>query len=140
MVVTPDMVEKYEVTSCTHCCADLSHAPVVDIERRQIFDLPPIELQVTEHQAQIKKCTTCGKSSKTTFSDDIGKGAQYRTNIQAILTYFNQYQLLPFQRFTAMRSIESDSTLQRYREVLVEDEFSGTRPYVTFSRLFYPKE
>ena len=23
MVETPDMLEKYEVTSCTHCCADL---------------------------------------------------------------------------------------------------------------------
>jgi transposase len=49
MVVTPDIVEEYEVTSCTHCCADLSHAPIIDVARRQIFDLPPIELQVTEH-------------------------------------------------------------------------------------------
>jgi transposase len=102
MVVTPDIVEKYEVTSCTHCCADLSHAPIIDVERRQIFDLPPIELQVTEHQAQIKQCTTCGKSSKATFPDNIGKGAQYGTKIQAILTYFNQYQLLPYQRTQEM--------------------------------------
>ena len=102
MVVTPDIVEKYKVTSCTHCCADLSHAPIIDVERRQIFDLPPIELQVTEHQAQIKQCTTCGKSSKATFPDNIGKGAQYGTKIQAILTYFNQYQLLPYQRTQEM--------------------------------------
>jgi len=102
MVVKPDVVEKHGITACTHCCADLSHAPVIDVERRQIFDLPPITLQVTEHQAHIKHCKTCGKNSKATFPDGIGKGAQYGTNIQAILTYFNQYQLLPYQRTQEM--------------------------------------
>jgi len=102
MVDTPDIVETYEITSCSHCLADLSHAPVVDVERRQIFDLPPIELEVTEHQAHIKQCTSCGKSSKAMYPDTIGKGAQYGTNIQAILTYFNQYQLLPYQRTQEM--------------------------------------
>lgn len=102
MVAMPNIVEKYDITSCTHCCADLSHAPVIDVERRQVFDLPPVELKVTEHQAQIKQCTTCGKSSKAKFPVAIGKGAQYGTNIQAILTYFNQYQLLPYQRTQEM--------------------------------------
>ena len=81
MVATPDIVEKHKITSCTHCCADLYHAPVIDVERRQVFDLPPVELQITEHQAQIKQCTTCGEISKATFPDDVGKGAQYGTNI-----------------------------------------------------------
>jgi len=102
MVAIPDIVEKYDITSCKHCCADLSNAPVIDIERRQVFDLPPVELEVTEHQAQIKQCATCGKSSKAKFPATIGKGAQYGTNIQAILTYFNQYQLLPYQRTQEM--------------------------------------
>jgi len=37
-----------------------------------------------------------------TITTSIGKGAQYGTNIQAILTYFNQYQLLPYQRTQEM--------------------------------------
>ena len=85
-----------------HCCADLSHAPIVDVERRQIFDLSPISLEVTEHQAQIKHCKIYNKNSKATFPDGVGKGAQYGSNIQAILTYFNQYQLLPYQRTQEM--------------------------------------
>lgn len=28
ILVTPDIVEKYEVMSCIHCCADLYHTPV----------------------------------------------------------------------------------------------------------------
>lgn len=48
--------------------------------------------------------------------------------------YFNP------QRFTVIRSIETDKTLARFREVLAEEEFAGIRPFVKFSRLFYPKE
>jgi len=102
MVATPDIVKQHAITSCTHCCADLSHAPIIDVERRQTFDLPPIELEVTEHQAQIKHCEICNKNSKATFPEGVCKGAKYGSNIQAILTYFNQYQLLPYQRTQEM--------------------------------------
>jgi transposase len=102
MVATPNIIKKHAITSCMHCCADLSHAPIIDVEHRQTFDLPPIELEVTEHQAQIKHCKICNKNSKASFPDGVGKGAQYGSNIQAILTYFNQYQLLPYQRTQEM--------------------------------------
>ena len=44
MVATPDIIEKHDITSCIHCCADLSHVPVIGVERRQVFDLPPVKL------------------------------------------------------------------------------------------------
>jgi len=102
MVDEPDFTVEYKVTVCTHCSADLSQTPVADIERRQVFDLPPITLQVTEHQAQIKHCSTCGEKNKAVFGEGIQKGTQYGTQIQAILTYFSQYQLLPYQRTQEM--------------------------------------
>lgn len=102
MVDKPDLIVEYKVTACTHCCADLSRAPVADIECRQVFDLPPIALQVTEHQAQIKHCTACGEKNKAPFAEGIHKGTQYGTQIQAILSYFSQYQLLPYYRTQEM--------------------------------------
>jgi len=48
--------------------------------------------------------------------------------------YFNS------QRFTVIRSIETDKTLRRFREVLEENEFEQIRPFIKLSRLFYPKE
>lgn len=102
MVDKPDFIVEYNVTACTHCCADLSRAPVVDIECRQVFDLPPITLQVTEHQAQTKHCTACGEKNKAPFAQGLQKGTQYGTQVQAILTYFSQYQLLPYHRTQEM--------------------------------------
>ena len=102
MVDNPDFIVENKVTACTHCSADLSQTPIVDIERRQVFDLPPVALQVTEHQAQIKHCTACGEKNKAPFAEGIQKGTQYGTQIQAILSYFSQYQLLPYQRTQEM--------------------------------------
>lgn len=102
MVATPDFIEEHKVTVCEHCSECLSAAQIIDIERRQVFDLPPIALQVTEHQAQIKQCATCGGKTKAHFPAGIGKGTQYGSKIQAILTYFSQYQLLPYLRTQEM--------------------------------------
>jgi len=102
MVETPDFTEKYEVSICAHCSENLSDIDAIGIERRQVFDLPPIALQVTEHQAEIKQCIACGGKTKARFPVGLQKGTQYGTQIQAILTYFNQYQLLPYQRTQEM--------------------------------------
>ncbi|NQZ83175.1 MAG: hypothetical protein HRT52_19390 [Colwellia sp.] len=48
--------------------------------------------------------------------------------------YFNA------QRFTVVRSSETDKTLHRFREVLTETEFENIKPFVRLSRLFSPTE
>ena len=36
--------------------ADLAGAPEVGMERRQVFDLPPMTVRVTEHQLIARRC------------------------------------------------------------------------------------
>ncbi|MCP3764389.1 DUF6444 domain-containing protein [Domibacillus sp. A3M-37] len=48
----PDYEIGYPVSSCSKCGTDLSSQPVRALEKRQVWDLPPLSLEVTEHQAE----------------------------------------------------------------------------------------
>jgi hypothetical protein len=64
LVADPQERLRHEPGPCVGCGADLTDAPEVGLERRQVFDLPPITVRVTEHQLISRRCacgaTTCG--------------------------------------------------------------------------------
>ncbi|MDQ7036101.1 MAG: IS66 family transposase zinc-finger binding domain-containing protein [Anaerolineae bacterium] len=88
----------HHVRTCSNCQADLSHVEVTEIEKRQVFDVPPIEIEVTEHQAEIKCCSTCGKRVKADFPEGLNATVQYGNRLKAQAVYLNSYQLLPLAR------------------------------------------
>ena len=55
----PDQIVTHTPEACRSCGDDLDQAPVVGEQSRQVFDLPPIALVVTEHRAQQRACG-CG--------------------------------------------------------------------------------
>ena len=67
-------------------------------ERRQVFDIPPVQFVVTEHQAEIKDCTQCGERVKAQFPDEVKGPVQYGPGFQAQVAYWSGYQLLPVAR------------------------------------------
>lgn len=97
MVSEPHYIEVYHVETCPDCHSDLSHVEVTEIERRQVFDVPPIEIEVTEHQAEIKYCL-CGARVKARFPEGINRAVQYGNRLRAQAVYLNSYQLLPLAR------------------------------------------
>ena len=62
----PDEVVVHVPGACRSCGGDLSSAPVVGEQVRQVFDLPPIELVVAEHRAQQRACG-CGAVTTASF-------------------------------------------------------------------------
>jgi transposase len=94
----PDHIEHHPVSSCPHCMIDLRDIALCGIEKRQVFDVPPVRLEVTEHQAEIKRCPDCGQEVKGHFPAEVSQPAQYGLRLKAQAVYLNNYQLLPLAR------------------------------------------
>jgi transposase len=95
---TPDLVIMHPVDYCQHCQRDLSEVESLQVERRQVIDLPPKRVLVIEHQAQQKCCPACQQISLAAFPDDVRAPVQYGAAIGAVGVYLVQQQLLPYER------------------------------------------
>ena len=96
-VEKPDRTQRYQVERCTACGQSLAGQPPESIERRQVHDLPPMRLIVTEHQGQVKTCP-CGCRNKAGFPQGVNAPVQYGPQIKAAAVYLKQYQFLPYVR------------------------------------------
>jgi transposase len=95
---TPDQIEVHRLTNCPHCQSDLSHVSATECERRQVFDIRPVPLEVTEHQAEIKCCPACGKRARAEFPADVTQAVQYGSRLKAQASYLNNYHFIPIAR------------------------------------------
>lgn len=95
---TPDQVVVHRPQLCQACGGSLAQAQEVDTQRRQVIDLPPLSLIVTEHQAKICCCPECGHSTRADFPEEAKGPVQYGPNVKALATYLSGFQLLPMDR------------------------------------------
>ena len=97
-VENPDSIEIHSVNVCENCNTSLDDVESQEPEVRQVVDLPPIEPEVTEHQAEVKICWKCGFVNKGEFPEGLTQPAQYGPRVKATAEYFSGYQLLPYAR------------------------------------------
>lgn len=98
MTDNPDNTVIHLVERCSNCGRSLKRIKAEDCERRQVFDLPSLKLEVTEYQAESKCCPHCRCISKAAFPENVALPVQYGDNLKALSIYLNQYQLLPYKR------------------------------------------
>jgi len=103
MAETPDSIVVHPVNQCQECNSLLNGIDVTYVAR-QVFDIPPLFLEVTEHRAEVKDCPYCGAKNQALFPEEVTKTTQYGNRIKSLSVYLMQYQLLPYDRTAELLS------------------------------------
>lgn len=99
-VADPDQRLWYEPDRCAGCGGGLVDAAQVGVERRQVFDLPPMKIEVTEHRLVARRCgcgvITCGQAPA-----GVDAPVQYGPRVTAVILYLYVGQFLSKHRTAA---------------------------------------
>ena len=93
----PDREVRHEPGCCCRCGAGLAARPVTRVERRQVFDLPPLRAEVTEHQLIERECG-CGQRTRAAAPPGAEGPVCYGPRIAAVIVYLYIGQFLSKKR------------------------------------------
>jgi transposase len=100
-VARPDHIETHRPPA--HC--DACHHPLdgeaVVVETRQVFDIPPLHYEVTEHQVAAIRCP-CGKICRGKFPEGVLAPVQYGPRIKAAVVHLTHHHMMPVARTGAL--------------------------------------
>ncbi len=97
-VEKPDHVVVHKAERCQNCQQSLKAVAAQDYDKRQVFDVPPLRLEVTEHQGERKECPHCHQITGAAFPEGVTHVTQYGEGVKSLSVYLNTYQLLPCER------------------------------------------
>lgn len=136
----PQHTQIHPLQKC-ECGEDLSQEPALDFERRQVFDLPSLKLECTEHRAEIKDCPCCHKLVTAPFPEEVKAPVQYGKNFRSLLAYFYDAQLGASLRIRQMCEemfgyAVSEGTLQSARQ----EQYQALEPFEERLKQILPRE
>jgi transposase len=82
---------------CDKCLNSLADAELTEAEARQVFDLPPLRFEVTEHRVMQVRCTS-SKTHRGQFPEHVSASVQYGPTLLAAMVHLNHHHMLPVQR------------------------------------------
>jgi len=65
---------------------------------RQVFDIPAVRIEVTEHRVEVKECPNCYEEVEGAYPSEVSQRVQYGPEIKSQTSYLNSYQLIPMSR------------------------------------------
>lgn len=96
-----EIVRHVPPLQCDRCQCRLSEPTLAEV--RQVFELPSLRMQVTEHQVLQAQCS-CGQTHRGQFPGDVAASVQYGPSALAAMVYLNQHHMLPVQRTAHLMS------------------------------------
>jgi transposase len=130
----PDWLVIHPVAAprCTCGCNLTRVSAHLDWQRRQVFDLPPTLLEVTEHRRQGKTCPDCQRLHLADFPVGASAPVQYGERVRSLAVLLNVEQSMPLNRiqelFAGLTGYGiNESTVQTavgrtYDELAVEEQ------------------
>ncbi len=82
-----DEVEQHCVAACSGCGQSLHDVEAKTWELRQVRDIAPIRLIVTEHQAEVKCCPHCQTLNRGEFPPHVNSVVQYGASLKGLMVY-----------------------------------------------------
>ena len=98
LTTAPDHTITHSPTHCTCCNTSLHNEPVKGYRIRQVYDLPPIQIEVTEHKVEQKECPHCHTIQESQFPSTVSRSVQYGPYIKRLIPYLTHYQCISLQR------------------------------------------
>ena len=104
LVSEPEQMVVHRLAQCEQCGYNLAGVVAAgDAPKgfpRQVFDLPPLQMVVTEHRVEEVICPHCQTHNQAAFPAAVSKAVQYGPQVKALSVYLHQHHLLPFARLT----------------------------------------
>ena len=102
MVSSPDHIVEHRHEKCTHCGKAHFQEPLSVRGRRQVFDIPPPRIEVTEHRVMNWVCCGCRGENCGKFPLEVSASAQYGLRVQTMSVLFNNAYSIPRNKVQAI--------------------------------------
>ena len=102
MVENADKVVVHKVNHYKECGRDLSDVATHVVSRQQVFDLPVVKVQVTEHQSVHKICPACNVRTSASFMGQVSTSEYFGPKVKAAAVYLQHGQFIPQDRLAQL--------------------------------------
>jgi len=93
-----DEIIVHRVEHCVGCGASLADVAIEQELARQVHEIPPMQVRVSEHRVEVKCCAACGTSNEGEFPVGVNTVVQYGARLKGVMVYLMDAQLLPSER------------------------------------------
>ncbi len=107
MSTSIDHLVEYVADQCECCGEDLTDHKCELVSKKQVWDIPPVSLEVTEHRRYKTFCSHCNHWTFGEFIEELRKGpaVRYGNNLVNQLVYLSVRQLVHYQRLAEVVEI-----------------------------------